>query len=119
MLISVLKSKIHKATITSTDIDYEGSIGIDAQLLESSMIHQYEQVDIYNVTNGARFTTYAIESMSGSGTICINGAAARLVVSGDTIIICSYGMIESTTIESHKPIIVLCGKNNVASRITQ
>lgn len=113
MLLSVLKSKIHKASVTSTDMEYEGSISIDAQLLEASRISQYEQVDVYNVTNGARFTTYAIEAIYGSGSICVNGAAARLVAPSDVIIICSYAIIDSSEIKSHKPIVVLCGKDNV------
>ena len=86
----MLKSKIHRARVTNGNIDYEGSITIDKKLMEEANILPYEQVQVLNVNNGARFSTYAIEGNEGSGEICLNGAAARLVVKGDTIIILSY-----------------------------
>ena len=86
----MLKSKIHRARVTNGNIDYEGSITIDKKLMEEANILPYEQVQVLNVNNGARFSTYAIEGSEGSGEICLNGAAARLVVKGDIIIILSY-----------------------------
>ena len=86
----MLKSKIHRARVTECNIDYEGSITIDKKLMEEADILPYEQVQVLNVNNGARFATYAIEGKAGSGVICLNGAAARLAVKGDTVIILTY-----------------------------
>jgi len=90
MNLSMLKAKIHRATITQTDLHYEGSITIDEALLEASGILPYEQVDVLNINNGNRFTTYAIKGERGSGIIGINGAAARLAQTGDLVIICAF-----------------------------
>ena len=87
---TMLKSKIHRARVTQLNIDYEGSITIDKKLMEEADILPYEQVQVLNINNSARFTTYAIEGEGESGKICINGAAARLVAKGDTVIILSY-----------------------------
>jgi len=87
---TMLKGKIHRARVTQVDVDYEGSITIDRSLMEASDILPYEQVEVLNINNGARFSTYAIEAEPNSGTICINGAAARLAAKGDIIIILSY-----------------------------
>jgi len=86
----MLKSKIHRAHVTDGNIDYEGSITIDKKLMAEADILPYEQVQVLNINNGARFSTYAIEGQVGSGEICLNGAAARLAVKGDTVIILSY-----------------------------
>ena len=86
----MLKSKIHRAHVTDGNIDYEGSITIDKKLMAEADILPYEQVQVLNINNGARFSTYAIEGQEGSGEICLNGAAARLAVKGDTVIILSY-----------------------------
>ena len=86
----MLKSKIHRAHVTDGNIDYEGSITIDRKLMAEADILPYEQVQVLNINNGARFSTYAIEGQEGSGEICLNGAAARLAVKGDTVIILSY-----------------------------
>ncbi len=86
----MLKSKIHRARVTQCNVDYDGSIAIDQKLMEEADILPYEQVEILDINNGARFTTYAIEGEKGSGEICVNGAAARLVAKGDQIIILSY-----------------------------
>ncbi|HWC65755.1 MAG TPA: aspartate 1-decarboxylase, partial [Thermoanaerobaculia bacterium] len=83
----VLRGKIHRATVTQADVDYEGSIGIDAALLRAADIDPYDRVEVYDVTRGSRFATYAIEAPEGSGTISVNGAAARLVEPGDLVII--------------------------------
>lgn len=102
MLRTMLKSKIHRAKVTEACIDYQGSITIDARLLEAADILEYEQVHIYNVSNGERFVTYAIPGESGSGVICLNGAAARKVSIGDLIIICSYVQIENSECKGFK-----------------
>jgi aspartate 1-decarboxylase len=90
MLRTMLKSKIHRAKVTGACIDYEGSVTVDSDLMEAADILEYEQVHIYNVSNGARFITYAIPGDAGSGVICLNGAAARMVSVNDLIIICTY-----------------------------
>lgn len=90
----VLRGKIHRATVTQAEVDYEGSIGIDAGLLRAARIEEYDRVEVYDVTRGSRFSTYAIEAPEGSGTISVNGAAARLVEPGDLVIIAAYGTVE-------------------------
>lgn len=122
MYIKVLKAKIHRATVTDVNIDYEGSITIDGNLLNASNILPYEAVDVYNVTNGNRFSTYAIPNVEyfedgtpkirdkfGNGEICVNGAAAHLVNKGDIIIIAAYGFLREEDYENHLKYI----KNNV------
>jgi len=86
----MLKSKIHRARVTECNVDYEGSITIDKDLMEAADLLPYERVDVLNINNGARFSTYVIEGERGSGTICLNGAAARLVAKGDIVIVLSY-----------------------------
>ena len=93
MLLTLMKAKLHRATVTQADLDYEGSIAIDRDLLEASGILPHEQVDVLNITNGARFTTYAIEAPRGSRVIGVNGAAARLVQKGDKLIVVAYCQI--------------------------
>jgi len=90
----VLRGKIHRATVTEADVNYEGSIGIDATLLRAAGIEEYDRVEVYDVTRASRFATYAIEAPDGSGTISVNGAAARLVEPGDLVIIAAYGTVE-------------------------
>jgi aspartate 1-decarboxylase len=103
----VLKAKIHRATVTDADLNYEGSITIDKVLLNATDILPFEKVDIYNITNGERFSTYVIEGKENSGEICLNGAAARLVQKGDKIIIASYAIIDTSKLKDFKPQIVL------------
>jgi aspartate 1-decarboxylase len=110
----LLKSKIHRATVTEADLHYEGSITIDLDLMEAADILEHEQVDVYNVTNGHRFTTYAIPGEPGSGVICINGAAAHLAGEGDLVIIASYADYESEELLEHEPHIVLVDERNRA-----
>ncbi|MHB8108996.1 MAG: aspartate 1-decarboxylase [Syntrophorhabdaceae bacterium] len=100
---TMMKSKIHRATVTDSNLDYEGSITIDSHLLDKANIIPYEQVDIYNVTSGERFTTYAIRGEKDSGVICINGAAAHKARKGDIIIIATYASFEEKELESFKP----------------
>ncbi len=108
----MLKSKIHRARITDSNLHYEGSLTIDADLMKAADILPYEQIKIYNVNNGARFDTYAIEGPAGRGDICLNGAAARMGAVGDLIIIATYAHFEATEIEDHKPKVVMVDSNN-------
>jgi len=102
----LLKSKIHRATVTNANLDYEGSVSIDPELLEAADIVPFERVEIYDVTNGSRLTTYAILAAPGSGEICINGAAAHLVNPGDLVIIASYAQYNADEIADHAPRLV-------------
>ena len=108
----MLKSKLHRATVTQSDLHYEGSITIARDLMDIAEINPYEQVDVLNINNGERFTTYAIEGEKGSGMIGINGAAARLVQAGDLVIICSYCDIEKEQARNYNPTIILLDDNN-------
>jgi aspartate 1-decarboxylase len=108
----LLKSKIHRARVTDADLNYEGSVTIDQSLLELANIVQYEQVDVYNITNGARLTTYAIPGPPNSGTICINGAAAHLVRPGDLVIIASYAEFDEQELKTHRPRVLLVDEAN-------
>jgi aspartate 1-decarboxylase len=112
----MLKTKIHRATITQCDLNYEGSISIDADLLEQSGILPFEQVDVLNINNGARFTTYAIKAPAGSGVIGINGAAARLAQSGDLVIICAYIQMSPEQARTHLPVVVTVDSANKSSK---
>ena len=112
-----LNSKIHRATVTQADLDYEGSITIDPVLMQISKIAEFEQVDVLDITNGSRLTTYVIKGLEGSGEICINGAAAKLVNPGDRVIIVSYIELEKTEIESHKPTVVHVNDSNEVVRV--
>ncbi len=112
MLREMFKSKIHRATVTDADLHYEGSIGIDLDLMEASGIREYEKVDIWNITNGERFQTYAIEGRRGSGEICLNGAAARKVHVGDMVIIATFAMYDEKELENYKPTVVQVDANN-------
>ncbi len=117
MLRYFLRSKIHRARVTQADLNYDGSITVDLNLLEAAGIESFEQVEIYNVTNGNRLSTYVIPGIRGSGKICINGAAARLVTPDDVIIICCYGLFDAKDIESHCAKIVLVDEENNITRI--
>ncbi len=109
---TLLKSKIHRACITDANLNYEGSLTIDAELMEAADILPYEQIKIYNINNGARFDTYAITGPAGQGDICLNGAAARMGAPGDLIIIATYANFEQSEIAGHKPVVVLVDARN-------
>lgn len=117
MFRQVLLSKLHRATVTECDINYNGSIKIDEALLEASGMREFERVEIFNITNGARFSTYIILGERNSGTISINGAAARLVQVGDKVIIINYGMLSEEEMASYKPRIVVLNENNDIDKI--
>ncbi|NLS93891.1 MAG: aspartate 1-decarboxylase [Planctomycetaceae bacterium] len=108
----MLKSKIHRATLTGTELNYEGSITIDKTLLEAANMLPGEQVQVVNVNNGSRLITYVIEAEAGSGTILLNGAAARLGMPGDLVIILTYCTMTDEEIVTHKPIVVRVDENN-------
>lgn len=113
---TMLKSKIHRARVTDANIDYEGSITIDRKLMAAADIIPYEQVQVLNINNGARFSTYAIEGEDVSGEICLNGAAARLVVKGDLVIILTYCDVSEEEARDHMPKIVHVNENNTIVR---
>jgi aspartate 1-decarboxylase len=108
----LLKSKIHRATVTDADLQYEGSLTVDEDLLRFADIVSFEQIKIYNVSNGERFDTYAIAGPAGSGRICLNGAAARKGAKGDLIIIASYAQYDEGELGHHEPKIVLLDADN-------
>ena len=117
MLRSMLKSKIHKATITEADLNYEGSLTIDSRLMEAADLLPFERIMVYNISNGSRFDTYVIEGERGSGSICLNGAAARKGSPGDLIIIASYGLFSEDEIAKGKSILVwVDAKNQLKER---
>jgi|TARA_B100001559_G_C16357068_1_gene555527 aspartate 1-decarboxylase len=103
MMIRILKSKLHRATITNTHLDYEGSCAIDSDLLKAADISEYEMIHIYNLNNGERFTTYAIKAESGTGIITLNGAAAFKGNKHDLVIICTYADIQKSELKKHNP----------------
>lgn len=107
---TLLKSKIHRATVTDADLNYEGSISIDKSLCKSADLIEFEKVDIYNITNGERFTTYVI--YGNKGDICLNGAAARKVQKGDKVIIASFADYSEKEYRKHKPTIILVNSKN-------
>lgn len=109
----LLKSKIHRATVTDASLHYEGSVTLDPLLMEATDIVEWEQVDVYDINNGNRLTTYAISGERGSGTVCLNGAAARLVQIGDLVIICSYAQYSAEERQKHLPKIVLVDDKNL------
>lgn len=113
---TMLKSKIHRVTVTHSELNYEGSCAIDENLLDAADILEYQQIDIYNVNNGERFTTYAIRAERGSGVISVNGAAARKAAPGDILIIASYSNYDETELESFKPDLVYVDAQNRIKR---
>lgn len=108
----LLKSKIHRACVTGVDLHYEGSITLDAELMREADIVEHEQVQVYNITNGNRLTTYAMPGEAGSRRVCLNGAAAHLVEPGDRIIVASYAEFGEDEVRKHKPRIVLVDEEN-------
>jgi aspartate 1-decarboxylase len=116
----MLKSKIHRATVTDSALHYEGSLTLDDTLMKAADIFPFEHVHVYNITNGHRFETYVIRGEKGSGIICVNGAAAHLARKGDLIIIASYGLIEGKKLKSYQPKLVFVdGNNRVIKKISQ
>jgi aspartate 1-decarboxylase len=112
MNVSLLKSKIHRATVTEANLFYEGSLTVDIELLKKAGMYQYEKVHVVNINNGHRLITYLINGEPGSGIVCLNGAAARLGHQGDKIIIITYGDYNENEAQNHQPIIVLVDEHN-------
>ncbi len=116
MHLTLLKSKLHQARVTHSELEYEGSCAIDGLLLEAAGIHEYEQIQIYNLANGNRFTTYAIRAEEGSGIISVNGAAAHKARPGDRVIICTYAQLEQKEVANFKPRLVYLDEHNQIMR---
>ena len=112
MQLTLLKAKIHRASVTHAELHYEGSCAIDANLLELSGIREYERIEIYNINNGERFATYAIRGEAGSGVISVNGAAAHKAGVGDLVIICAYGALDEAEVAAFKPSLVYVDRQN-------
>lgn len=114
---NMLKSKIHRATVTEANVDYRGSITLDPILMEAANIVPFEQVHVLDITNGARLETYAIEGPRGSGVVCLNGAAARLINVGDLVIVLAYDLMTEEEVRQHKPILVYVDENNQITEV--
>ena len=112
MNLTFLKSKLHGARVTHSELNYDGSCAIDSNILEQASIYEYEKIDIYNITNGERFSTYTILAQPGSGIISVNGAAAHKASPGDKLVICAYVDVPQEKIKKHKPILVYLDKEN-------
>ena len=116
MQTTMLKAKLHRATVTRSELGYEGSCAIDGNILDLSGIREYEQIQIYNINNGARFTTYAIRAEEGSGVFSVNGAAARLACPGDLIIVCAFAILDQKELENYKPTLIYFNEKNEVQR---
>lgn len=111
-LITMFRAKIHRATVTHADVDYEGSVTIDGALMDAAGIHEYEQVHIWNVSRGTRLTTYTLRGEPGSGIICVNGAAAHRAKPGDKVILAAFAQVEPAAAAQWSPTVVLCNDAN-------
>ena len=117
---TLLKSKIHRATVTDADLHYEGSIGIDRNLMDAADLRRFEKIEIYNVTNGERFATYVIPLERGRGEIVINGAAAHKASAGDVVILCSYAEYDEVEVESHRArLVYVDGANAITKTVPE
>lgn len=114
MLRTLLQAKLHRVRVTEADLDYEGSCGIDEALLDVSGLREFQYIELYNINNGERFSTYVIKAPRGSGTISLNGAAARKALAGDLLIICAYSSYSEAEAERHQPVVVLVDEHNRA-----
>lgn len=112
MQTTLLKAKLHRARVTHSELEYEGSCAIDGHLLDRAGIREYEQIHIYNVNNGARFTTYAIRALEGSGIVSINGAAARHASVNDIVIICAYAILNQAELANFQPTLIYVDAQN-------
>jgi aspartate 1-decarboxylase len=116
---TMLKSKLHRVTVTQAELHYEGSCAIDEHLMDAADIKEYQQIEIYNVTNGERFSTYAIRADRGSGTISVNGAAARKAAAGDLLIICTYAAFSEVELAKHEPDLIYVDAKNRITHTSQ
>ena len=115
MKLKILKSKIHRATVTDANLDYMGSLTLDENLMRAADLNEYEKVQVLNITNGSRLETYVIKGSLGLGEVCINGAAAHLVSKGDLVIIVAFCSVHESVVRSFKPTIVCVDENNKVS----
>lgn len=118
MMVTMFKSKIHRATITQADLNYEGSLTLDPDLMEAAGIQVYEQVQVLNINTGDRFATYAILGERGSGVVCLNGAAARKGQPGDLVIVLTYAQVDAEEAAGWEPRVVLVDEKNRISKVT-
>jgi aspartate 1-decarboxylase len=118
MLVTLLRCKLHRATVTECDLHYQGSLAIDAELIRAAGLIVNEHIEVYNIDNGERFTTYVIEGKAGSGIIGLNGAAARKACVGDKIIICAYAAMSVEEAKAHKPRVVILTDGNRLDHVT-
>ena len=112
MKLSMFKSKIHRATVTEADVEYEGSVTIDQDLMDAAQMLPWEEVHVWDIDNGARLTSYILPGPRGTGMICMNGAAARKIQPGDKVILATFAQMEKADAEQHEPIVVLVDQNN-------
>lgn len=112
MLRTFLQAKLHRVRVTQADLDYEGSCGIDEDLLDAAGLREFQYIELYNVSNGERFSTYIIKAPRGSGAISLNGAAARKAMVGDLLIICAYSVYSEAELERYEPVVVLVDEHN-------
>ena len=117
MLREMLRAKVHRATVTETNVHYEGSLTLDASLMQAAGMLPYERIDVYNADSGARFSTYLIPGEAGSGVACVNGAAAHLARPGERVIIAAYAALTEAEIQSHRPTVVLVDAHNRVKEI--
>jgi len=108
----MLRAKIHRATVTQTELAYEGSLTLDRGLMDAADLRPFERIDVYDCDNGSRFSTYVIPGERGSGVVCVNGAAARLAARGDKVIIAAYASYEESEIAGHEPLLVMVDESN-------
>ncbi len=113
----MLKSKLHRVHVTHSEPDYEGSVAVDSRLLDAADIREYERIDVYNLKNGERFSTYAIRAEAGSGIVSVNGAASHKADPGDVVILCAYAEFEEKELAAHKPRLVYVDEHNRVTRI--
>jgi len=115
----MLRAKVHRIKVTERDIEYEGSLSLDSELMHAADMLPFERIDVYDVDNGNRFSTYLIEGRPGSGDCCVNGAAARLVELGDKLIIAAFCSLEESEVRRHQPKLILIGEDNQVTRATE
>jgi len=113
----MLRAKVHRIAVTERNVEYEGSLTLDTELMKACDMLPYERIDVYDIDNGNRFSTYLIEGRPGSGDCCVNGAAAHLVEKGDKLILCSYAALDESEIRGHRPTVVLVGERNAVREV--
>ena len=112
MTRQLLRAKIHRIEVTERDVEYEGSLTLDSNLMRAADLVPFERIDVYDITNGNRFSTYVIEGEAGGGACCVNGAAARLVEKGDKLILAAFASIDESKVRDHRPKVVVIGEGN-------